>query len=152
MSDSIGGICRSHLCRSQSATNVPESWADRPYSKLTRVHSTTDIAQRYADINSPTRYWPKNKPYYWPMTSNLCNIVSNYNFYPLFRSYSPSYRSYLLDTNWYNRRFDRFQFMPPDSHYNYWPTSCSYHYWYHYPYFKRWHLGTLGGVSQFHRQ
>lgn len=129
-----------HVCRSRShATLAPESMAHEPLPRLMRTQSSADIAQRHSAMNSPTRYWPHNKPYYWPLTSNLCSIVSNYFYYPLFRSYWPSYRSYLLETNWYNRKYDRYQYLPSDPYYNYSPLRSSYYYWYHYPYFKRWY-------------
>ena len=57
------------------------------------VTEELDLKILFAQIS---RWWPKNKPFYWPLTSHLCSIVSNYHYYPLFRSYWPSYRSYLV--------------------------------------------------------
>jgi hypothetical protein len=48
-----------HVCRSRScATLAPESMANQPLPKLTRTTSSADIAERYLDINSPTRSFP----------------------------------------------------------------------------------------------
>jgi len=47
-----------HICRSRStATLTPESLTNEPLPKLCKSQSSLNIAQRYSDINSPTRYF-----------------------------------------------------------------------------------------------